>query len=734
MTVSRNPLLDLVWLVPILCTLAVAQQTRDSQSEPFKIEVKVNRVLVPVVVRDAQNRAVGNLKKEDFQVLDQDRPQMISGFSVERRGPTTNGTGSDNPPLAKPDTNAQSSSAPQRFIVFLFDDLHLDADHLGQIQKTVTRVLAAYLGDSDMAAVVSTSGSNSGLTHDSANLEEAILALKSHSLSLHPARQCPDIDYYEADLIENKRDSTALEAAVQQTLACANLDPQTNRNVAESMVRSTATSTLAAGDQDVRVTLATIREFVRKTGTLPGQRSLILLSPGFLTLSQEALTWKAQILDLAAQSSVTISTIDARGLYTTELGASERGPDSKIAMQTGYESASHRASVGLNEDVMAELADGSGGTYFHNSNDLEAGLRNLTVTPEYVYVLELSLDNLKADGTYHRLKVKVDRPGLQTQARHGYFAPNPAANEKKPEQASKKDKPAGIVAGPASEVASTPNTLTAPTKGSQDKLVNRGLNWAPPLVDEPLRNRLSSTPCVLSDILDLAGTRANELYDSLESFSAQEKIEYLESDHMGYQQDARTGTFDYVVFFQQTPGGTDVQESRKPKHGSKLLTVFTQDVGLPVLGLMFLPEMQDAYEISCEGAGEWNGQRAQIIHFVQRKDKPNHTLSFRDSKGAAHPARLKGRAWIALDTGEVIHMETSLVEEIPKAKVRHWYLSISYAPVQFQTQKSVRMLLPQTVDAYFDFEDHRTIVYHTFTDFTLFSVQTDQVIETPKHP
>jgi VWFA-related protein len=734
MTVSRNPLLDLVWLVPILCTLAVAQQTRDSQAEPFKIEVKVNRVLVPVVVHDAQNRAVGNLKKEDFQVLDQDKPRMISGFSVERRGPTKISTGSDTPSLATPNTNPQSPSGQRRFIVFLFDDLHLDADNLGQIQKKVTKVLAASLGDSDMAAVVSTSGSNSGMTHDSAKLEEAVLALKSHSLSLHPARQCPNIDYYEADLISNKRDGGALEAAVQQTLACANLDPQTNRNVAESMVRSTASSTLAAGDQDVRVTLATIREFVRKTGTLPGQRTLVLLSPGFLTLTQEALTSKTQILDLAAQSSVTISAIDARGLYTTELGASERGPDSKIAMQTGYESASHRASVGLNEDVMAELAEGSGGTYFHNSNDLEAGLRNLTVTPEYVYVLELSLDNLKPDGTYHRLKVRVDRAGLQTQARRGYFAPKLGNDEKKPLQESEKDKPGVIVAGPASESATPANTPMAPKKESEDKLVNRGLNWVPPQVDEPLRNSVSSAPCVLPDILERVGTHANELYDSLESFSAQEKIEYLESDHMGYQQDARTGTFDYVVFFKQTPGGTDVQESRKPKHGSKLLTVFTQDVGLPVLGLMFLPEMQDAYEISCEGAGDWNGQRAHIIHFVQRKDKPNHTLSFRDSKGAAHPARLKGRAWIDSDSGEVMHMETSLVDEIPMAKVRHWYLSINYAPVQFQAQKSVRMLLPQTVDAYCDFEDHRTIVYHTFTDFTLFSVQTDQIIETPKHP
>src|SRR5882724_12628895 len=143
---------------------------------------------------------------------------------------------------------------------------------------------------------------------------------------------------------------------------------------------------------------------------------------------------------------------------------------------------------------------------------------------------------------------------------------------------------------------------------------------------------------------------------------------------MGYLQDARTGNFDYVVIFQQTPGGTTVQESRQPKRGSRLLTAFTQDIGLPEMALMFLPELQDDYEISCEGTTEWNGQRTLVVHFIPHKDKPGRTLSFRDSKGKTYPARLKGRAWIAADSGEVLHMETSLMEEIPGTKVRHWYI------------------------------------------------------------
>jgi VWFA-related protein len=79
---------------------------------------------------------------------------------------------------------------------------------------------------------------------------------------------------------------------------------------------------------------------------------------------------------------------------------------------------------------MAEFADGTGGTYFHNNNDLAGGLQNLTAAPEYVYLLEFSLEHVKPDGAYHRLKVKVDRNGLQLKARRGYFAPMPEKGKK----------------------------------------------------------------------------------------------------------------------------------------------------------------------------------------------------------------------------------------------------------------------------------------------------------------
>jgi VWFA-related protein len=320
------------------------------------------------------------------------------------------------------------SPVPERSIVFLFDDLHLSAGDLMNMQSAGAKMLAASLSDSDLAAVVSTSGSATSLTRDRAALEEAIGKLKPHQLYRHEGRGCPNVDYYQADLILNKRDHTAMEAAITDVAVCAHLDLSRWRDLAEEMARNAASKALMLGDQDIRVTLGVLGEVVRTMGTLPGQRTLVFVSPGLPSLTPEAMTEKSQLLNLAAQANVTISALDARGLYSTEPGANARG--ASTPRNAIYESQSRPLSMSLDQDIMAELADGTGGTFFHNSNDLQGGFKLLTAAPEYVYLLQFSLDNVKRDGTYHRLRVKVDKEGLHLQGRRGYFAPKPAKAKK----------------------------------------------------------------------------------------------------------------------------------------------------------------------------------------------------------------------------------------------------------------------------------------------------------------
>jgi hypothetical protein len=268
------------------------------------------------------------------------------------------------------------------------------------------------------------------------------------------------------------------------------------------------------------------------------------------------------------------------------------------------------------------------------------------------------------------------------------------------------------------------------SEDADKKLKSRPLTWSPPNVDSPVHSATSSPPCVLPNVLEQAGARTNELVTDLQNFTAQETISYRTSDREGLALDTDSGAFNYVVTLQQAQGHPIVEENRKPTRGSSLSPAMAQDTGLPEMVLIFLPEMQGDYEMKCEGAAEWEGQRAWVVHFQQRPDKPGRTYSFLVG-GEIHPARLKGHAWIAADSGEVVHLEMGLMEGIPAFKLRQWYLAISYVPVKFVTH-DVTIWLPQIADSFSDFGDHRTIFYHTFTNFNLFWTQTNLKIEKPK--
>ncbi|MGO9336481.1 MAG: VWA domain-containing protein [Terracidiphilus sp.] len=415
---------------------SVANHADEPQAAAQTIQVNVNRVLVPVVVRDKSGRTVSGLKKEDFTVFDNDAPRPIIGFTLEQRGAESNGSGntSSHSP-ASPSANAGPQPVGQRFIVFLFDDLHLGPEDLVRVKNAGAQVLDGALSPSDIAVVLSLSGNtNSGLTRDHAILRKAIMSIQTRNTFRPDPRACPNISYYQAVQIENEHghDGPAFKDAYGQVLTCnPSLDPARQQNVIENEVVTTTNRVLNLGRQDALITYSYIAEFVRTIGTLPGQRMVIFVSPGFVALEQESIDFESRVMDLATQSNVTVSVLDARGLYVGDLSAdaTQAGPmmtGSTVQQQSDY----HRSSMLIADSTMAALAAGTGGTFFHNSNDLGAGFQRLTEPPEVVYVLELSPDKVKQDGSYHRLKVKVDRPSVDIQARRGYFIPKPEKKKK----------------------------------------------------------------------------------------------------------------------------------------------------------------------------------------------------------------------------------------------------------------------------------------------------------------
>jgi len=178
-----------------------------------------------------------------------------------------------------------------------------------------------------------------------------------------------------------------------------------------------------------------IEAVVRRLTSLPGQRSVVIVSGGFLT---DTLRFElSQITDRAVRAGVILNAIDARGLYTdSTLDASHRSfTNSTNAALIGQKHLMLAESQRRQTDGMQSLALDTGGIFFNNSNDLEAGFHKAAGLPGAYYLLAFSPQNLKIDGAFHPLQVKlVSHNGLAVQARRGYYAPkkpsDPTVQEK----------------------------------------------------------------------------------------------------------------------------------------------------------------------------------------------------------------------------------------------------------------------------------------------------------------
>lgn len=398
--------------------------TRDT---PTTFKVRVNLVLVRVVVRDQLGKVVTNLKKEDFQVFDNRKPQVISSFSVET--PETHVPATSRPAATSESLvdNASAAAAiaalPQRFVGLVFDDTNMLIEDTTFVRDAATRLFGA-LAPSDRVAIYSTSGQ---LTRDFTDnrdaLKESLLGIVPRPLAGGAGfHDCPEVNFYQSDLIVNKQDLQALDVATEDAVQCAFGGDERMRDQAKIMAQASAYRALRSGEAQTEYTYRHLEDAMRRLANMPGQRIMALVSPGFIvtTLTQES----SELVDRANRAGIVINTIDARGLYASDLMGDISDPPRDSIRTAGYKASYRLAGQFAQNDILAQLADGTGGTFFHNRNDVDEGMREAVAAPGLSYLLGFSPQNLKIDGKYHILKVTLtSKNKFAIQARHGYFAP-----------------------------------------------------------------------------------------------------------------------------------------------------------------------------------------------------------------------------------------------------------------------------------------------------------------------
>jgi VWFA-related protein len=407
--------------------------TLDVQST-FKVQVQRNMVLVRTIVRDANGRPVSGLKKEDFRLFDNGKPQEIDQFAVESSGSA--GTATPRVPEKEPEGEAGSERPatdliPRKYQALYFDDVQMAFQDIVYARDAAERYLTATLTPAGRVGIFTSSGQGTlDFTDDRSQLHNALFALRPRPVYFRESNACPDISEYQAYLIVDQHDTEATAIATNEYFqcSCASLPPQAQQSCmsqAPQLVEEDATRVRETGETQHVQILRGLEQVVRRTAVMPGQRSVIFLSPGFLLYHLE--TQISELSDRALRSNVIVNALDPRGLYVIIPGgdaSTQNAVTPTNAGLSGMKSQLIQSSYSIAEDVLSGLAADTGGQFFHNSNDLDKGFRQVGTLAEVSYVLAFSPRNLKPDGRFHKLKVSLANPkGFTLQARRGYFAP-----------------------------------------------------------------------------------------------------------------------------------------------------------------------------------------------------------------------------------------------------------------------------------------------------------------------
>jgi len=422
--VDRNIRLPIaIVFVALVSTTAIAfgqSQTKPAnQDEPVRLRTEL--VQVQVVVTDKQGRVIEDLKKDDFELLEQDRRQEVSFFSLERVGvlPARPAVSGKDTVATQPPSRAGEAATTTRSIVLFFDTTHLSGPSLIRSKLSMKQFIDEHVTDGDTVVVAASSGVY-GIFQNPVRNRLAVQRLIERINDFDTTRQSNFTPYLAA--MVKQGDRAAFELAVQILVEELGVDAV----FAAAMVRGRANEVLEISSYKRQSTLGVLTAAAERVAGMSGQRLLILLSDGFTLRDFNGAPETGQVqsaISKAVRSGVIIYSIDVRGLEVpAEFDASRRtvlGGSTMIARLSSYMSSSAKDR----QDGINALAQDTGGKAFFNTNDLKGAAQKAVDLNRTYYALAYYPPDDKGTKEFRRITVRVkSHPEYEVRAQKGYLA------------------------------------------------------------------------------------------------------------------------------------------------------------------------------------------------------------------------------------------------------------------------------------------------------------------------
>jgi VWFA-related protein len=451
-----------------------ASSPTQSGDQTIRIETQV--VQVEVTVTDKQGKVIRDLKREDFELKEDGKPQEIAYFSVGTATRPARWLGTDS--RAKSKDVASTTTVPPavpetlagRYIVLAIDDFHLSPGSLLQTRQALLKFVEQQVGSGDQVALITTSGQLGmfqQFTNDRDVLKRAINRLSAQERTATTHFDVPRITAHQAELID-MGDMDALELAVQEILRQRPSGNPSNaassgggnnsggggggRNASNTLsggsserenametARSLARTIVIQTANYTSASLNTLQSVIRTLSPLPGRKIMTLVSDGFFLNARTANTMNdvRRVVDAATRAGVVIYAVDARGLMTSPLFDASL-PSYGNEQPPGVRERVENSAIEALRNGPFALANDTGGFMVMNTNDLNVGFQKVLDDTDAYYLLAFEPLEAYRDGRFRKLEVRVkNHPEYKVRSSKGYFADDEKAEAKAAEKEEK---------------------------------------------------------------------------------------------------------------------------------------------------------------------------------------------------------------------------------------------------------------------------------------------------------